>query len=930
MARCHYLFLGLLLLLGLSSEAAATSFPLIVQIPPRVSATTLAHSLGGTVVDSIPDANTYLLNVPFVPLPARASLLGIRWMELNTSVSLPRFGLRAILRIPGTTAADWYKLQPAMTLINAGKASPFSRGRGIVIADINSLIDYAHPALAGHLTSGYDFVAGSPGEPSLLDQSDAGFLDQSDAGFLDQSDAGFRDQSDAGFLDQSDAGFLDQSDHAYLDGLNPAYSHGSISAGIIVAIAPASMIMPLRVFGDDGQSNLFSLAKAIRYAVDHGAQVINMNFGLLKPSLAVQDAVNFALASNVLLIAPAGNDNTSQPQYPAAFPGVMTAAATNLSDAKSSFSNYGSYVFVSAPGVDVISVFPGNYYAVASGTSLSAAALAGTAALVRSLRTNGVRDSIAQTVVNIDSLNANYANQLGRGRIDALGAVMQTGIPVLATVNPAKVTQGQVLTITVTGGFTHFAQGTQLSSGAGVAITNVVVNSPTSLTAKMSIASDAPLGTQALTATTGTEVVALNNAFTIIAKNPQTIVFGVLPNKTYGDSPFALLATGGASTQPVVFAASGTCTVSQNIVTITQAGACTVTASQLGDANYNPAQAVTQTFTINKAAASVTPSDAGKTYGSGDPILTGTLSGFLPSDNVTPIFARTAGESAGTYTISAMLGRTSTLGNYTITYNIARFLIAPKPAFVTANPASKTYGDADPVFTGTLSGFLPSDNVTAVFARASGEAPGTYTISATFAPAGVLSNYIITYNAAPLTITKFGFSTCDANGHCTGGSKPNTNSIGAQLTISSTVLVGGTATASVTLAPATVNTRDTLTSPGTDTNNQPLPPVFTIWLAPVADPAHPVLFGTGVATRKGHDGNGNSTWQTTITSSLDSSIVPGFYTAYVYGDDASSLTNALVSNDAGFGKPDTTDFIYPTLTAPLTVTYVSTATSIRE
>src|SRR4029077_15384588 len=217
---------------------------------------------------------------------------------------------------------------------------------------------------AGHLTSGYDFVAGSPGEPSLLDQSDAGFQMQSDAGFLDQSDAGF--------LDQSDAGFLDQSDRTYLDGLNPAYSHGSISAGIIAAIAPGSMIMPLRVFGDDGQSNLFSLAKAIRYAVVHGAQVINMNFGILKPSLAVNDAVNFALASNVLLVAPAGNDNTSQPQYPAAFAGVMTAAATNLSDAKISFSNYAIYVFVSAPGVDVISVFAVSYYAVASGTSLSA------------------------------------------------------------------------------------------------------------------------------------------------------------------------------------------------------------------------------------------------------------------------------------------------------------------------------------------------------------------------------------------------------------------------------------------------------------------------------------------------------------------------------------------------------------------------------
>ncbi|PYR97051.1 MAG: hypothetical protein DMG16_25960, partial [Acidobacteria bacterium] len=265
MTRCRFLFFVLILVLGLSSQAAA-SYPLIVQIPPTVSIDTLAATLGGTVADSIPGANTYLLIVPVVPLPDRAALLGIQWMELNRSVSLPRFGLRGVLGLPGTAAADWYKLQPAMRLINAARASPLSTGRGVVVADINSQVDYAHAALVGHLTSGYDFVSSSPGEPSLLDQSDAGFLDQSDAGFLDQSDAGF--------LDQSDAGFLDRSNPAYLDGLHPAYSHGSLSAGIIAAIAPDSMIMPLRVFGDDGQSDLFTLAKAIRYAVDHGAQVI--------------------------------------------------------------------------------------------------------------------------------------------------------------------------------------------------------------------------------------------------------------------------------------------------------------------------------------------------------------------------------------------------------------------------------------------------------------------------------------------------------------------------------------------------------------------------------------------------------------------------------------------------------------------------------
>ena len=96
------------------------------------------------------------------------------------------------------------------------------------------------------------------------------------------------------------------------------------------------------------------------------------------------------------------------------------------------------------------------------------------------------------------------------------------------------------------------------------------------------------------------------------------------------------------------------------------------------------------------------------------------------------------------------------LSNYSITYNTANFTIDPKAASVTPNAASKTYGDADPAFTGTLTGFLAADGVTATYSRTAGEtvAGGPYTISATLSPAGVLSNYSITYNTASFTITR--------------------------------------------------------------------------------------------------------------------------------------------------------------------------------
>ena len=101
----------------------------------------------------------------------------------------------------------------------------------------------------------------------------------------------------------------------------------------------------------------------------------------------------------------------------------------------------------------------------------------------------------------------------------------------------------------------------------------------------------------------------------------------------------------------------------------------------------------TAAFTINKAAASVTPNTASKTYGTSDPAFTGALSGFLAADGVTATYSRTAGEAAGgTYTISAVLSPAGVLANYTITYNTAAFTINKAAASVTPNAASKTYG----------------------------------------------------------------------------------------------------------------------------------------------------------------------------------------------------------------------------------------------
>ncbi len=169
--------------------------------------------------------------------------------------------------------------------------------------------------------------------------------------------------------------------------------------------------------------------------------------------------------------------------------------------------------------------------------------------------------------------------------------------------------------------------------------------------------------------------------------------------------------------------------------------------------NYANANS-TVTDKIAEKAASVTPAAAGKTYGSADPAFSGTLSGFVATDNVTATYSRTAGETVGAYVISATLAPAGVLVNYQLTYNTASFAIAKKAASVTPAAAGKVYGAVDPTLTGALVGFLAADNVTASYSRTAGEPVGVYVISATLAPVALLGNYDITYSTASFTTTK--------------------------------------------------------------------------------------------------------------------------------------------------------------------------------
>lgn len=414
------LLLTLILMLGLAAYTEA-QVPVIVQLGPLGNIVNITNTLGVTVLDSIPGTNIYLLNVPLgvqtLLTPAFSlldSLLGIQWAEVNSGLGLPTVGQLGVLQTVSGVDPGWYAAQPTWQIMHSQNALAYSRGAGVIIADLNSQVDTTHPAIASHLIGGYDFVSGKPYGYGTLNQSSTGFMDQSSTGFMDQSSTGFMDQSSTGFMDNTGLPLASS---------NPAYGHGTECAGVLAAIAPDSLIMPLRVFDSNGNTDLFSIAKAIRYASQHGAQVINMSFGTLTNSNAIKSSITYAQGLNITLVASAGNNNTTSPQYPAAYSGVLTTAATNINDQKASFSNYGSAVVVDAPGVDVILPYPGGMYTVVSGTSFSAPAVAGTAALIRALRVNGAAASISGTAVNINSENPKYVNELGHGRIDVLHAV---------------------------------------------------------------------------------------------------------------------------------------------------------------------------------------------------------------------------------------------------------------------------------------------------------------------------------------------------------------------------------------------------------------------------------------------------------------------------------------------------------------------------
>ena len=162
------------------------------------------------------------------------------------------------------------------------------------------------------------------------------------------------------------------------------YGHGTHIAGTIVAIAPDARLMNVKVADDMGRAEAPVVARGIVWAVDNGAQVINISL-CMRPSPELEEAVNYAWGRGAIIIAAAGNQGGSDPVYPAYYVHCLAVAGTNSRNSVALLSSHGYWVDVAAPGLNIYSELPLNEYGYKTGTSTAAAHVSGVAALVLSV-----------------------------------------------------------------------------------------------------------------------------------------------------------------------------------------------------------------------------------------------------------------------------------------------------------------------------------------------------------------------------------------------------------------------------------------------------------------------------------------------------------------------------------------------------------------
>jgi subtilisin family serine protease len=339
-----------------------------------------ARRAGGRVVDHVAAIRIHVLEVP--PARTQQALSSLRSEQSVASVERD-----VVVRALDTTPNDaLWPQQWGLRLIGAPRAWDATRGSGgIVVAVLDTGFDFSHPDLAG---------AAQRGTGTDLVNRDS-------------------DPSD-------DEG------------------HGTSVAGVIAArtnngegqagVCWACTLLPVKVMDSSGSGSTSTVADGIVWAADHGARVINLSLGSPGTTSALGAAVSYAARKDVVVVAAAGNSGVNTPFYPAAYGDVISVAATNESDARYAWSNFGDWVKVSAPGCNVAPDRGGGYVGFC-GTSSAAPIVAGIAGLALSLMPGASADTVARAIES-NTVPAPGVARFGRLKApEAMAAVSPTALP---------------------------------------------------------------------------------------------------------------------------------------------------------------------------------------------------------------------------------------------------------------------------------------------------------------------------------------------------------------------------------------------------------------------------------------------------------------------------------------------------------------------
>ncbi|MBD3224930.1 MAG: S8 family serine peptidase [Caldithrix sp.] len=315
--------------------------------------------------------------------------------------------------------AQWY-----VDILQANLAWTITKGnRDVIVAIIDTGIDYEHPQLNTAIWR------------NELEQSGIKGKDDDDNGFVDDS-LGWDFTDAPRFPDGGD--YLDE-DNDPMDEFGTG--HGTQIAGIIAArhqadgirgLAPGVRIMNLRAGTAAGYLEEDDVARAILYAIENGADIINMSFGDVALSRFLKQVISYAYDQGVVMVASSGNTGDSRLHYPSGLKETLAVGASNSADQLSGFSSFGNTVDLVAPGSDIVSTAINNQYNSVNGTSFSAPMVSAASALLLShmpdLTFEEIRHILKTTTDDI--LNYGWDYYSGAGRLNILRAlqVQESGI----------------------------------------------------------------------------------------------------------------------------------------------------------------------------------------------------------------------------------------------------------------------------------------------------------------------------------------------------------------------------------------------------------------------------------------------------------------------------------------------------------------------